>query len=85
MVNICNSWMNMKIHNRKRRKEKADKDAETMMQLWVVRIQELIAEGNTPKRALSKLSGEVHCRIMEDPQRSSQIKGVWNQFLRKIP
>ena len=70
---------------RPRRQAKVQADTGTQHRLWLVRLQDLVAAGDTPRDALDKLAGETRGWLAEIPQRKAERLAAWHAFLRKIP
>lgn len=71
--------------NRTRRQDKAATDLETQHRLWIIRIQELVGAGLTPRRALDQLTEEATTWITEKPERKAARTIAWHAFIRRIP
>jgi hypothetical protein len=69
---------------RARRREKSQLDLDTQRALWVQRLRDLVADGNTAFQALDRLAGEVPTWIDEIPARKAQRRDAWNAFLREV-
>lgn len=70
-------------HPRKRRKEKAQRDAAAQLRLWLIRLQEIMEEkACDPRKALGILKDEVLNELKSTPQRKEQIRAAWLTFLR---